>query len=381
MREGPPRPRRAWTEVLDHLGLVAGLCDGRGMGDVLDRGLQHPPETRLVPVGSAVNALVLKGLGCVTPQRALGPRCFQHTPPPRLMAPGVEAQPLHADTRGRPGDRREADGVTALARLMAATAAPRRGLAPTVARLDRPRLHGDGRDHRAAEPEAEGMHRTRGASRDHRPARNQVMLDRMVEPQAGRPRLRQPLSGHRRAGQDVGPVVTAPIQPRQTTHGTTDLVADSALYRAETLQQLGDPGSRWITRVPAPVTEAQEALAQAPPHPLAPLVADDRAQGLAATDGGVPPRGILDSSAHRRPQAQRHVDQHWLQQREAAAKAFQQLCRMACAWAAEAQPALTTVAHGLQAASGHEGPSSSRPRDGTRGRPGPDTHLARWGPS
>ena len=147
------------------------------------------------------------------------------------------------------------------------------------------------------------MHRPRGDSREHRPDRNHVMLDRMVEPPAGRPRLRQPLSGHRRAGQDVGPVVTAPIQPRQTTHGTTDLVADSALYRAETLQQLGDPGSRWITRVPATVTEAQEALAQAPPHPLAPLVEDYRAQGLASPNGGVPRRWIRYYSAHRRPQA------------------------------------------------------------------------------
>jgi transposase len=66
-------------------------------------------------------------------------------------------------------------------------------------------------------------------SRDHRPDLNQVMLDRMVEHQAGIPLLMKPLSGHSSAGQDFGQVVTEHIEQLQTTYGTTYLVADSAL--------------------------------------------------------------------------------------------------------------------------------------------------------
>jgi hypothetical protein len=55
--------RPYWSEVLDHLGLVAGMFDELGMGDVLDRAMQHTPEPRIVTVGSAVKAMVLNGLG------------------------------------------------------------------------------------------------------------------------------------------------------------------------------------------------------------------------------------------------------------------------------------------------------------------------------
>ena len=40
---------------------------------------------------------------------------------------------------------------------------------------------------------------------------------------------------------------------------------DSALYSAENLQKLAETSLKWITRVPATLTEAQAVLAQAPP--------------------------------------------------------------------------------------------------------------------
>jgi transposase len=349
------------------------MFDELGIGDVLDRVLQHTPETRIVTVGSAVKAMVLNGLGFVTQPLYLVPRFFQNKPTQRLIAPGVDAQHLHDDTLGRTLDMLYAYGVTELYSLIAATAAQRLGLAPTFAHLDSTSFHVDGRYNSAEEPDTEVIHITRGYSRDHRPDLNQVMLDLIVEHQAGIPLLMKPLSGNSSDVQDFGQVVTEHIKQLQTTHGTTYLVADSALYSAENLQKRGETGIMWITRVPATVTEAQEALAQAHPDTMAPLVEDYRYQVLASTYGGVTQRWMLYYSAHRRPQAQRNVDKHWLQQSEAEAKAFQKLCRMAFACAADAQQALTTFAHGLQAASVHEGTIYSRPRYGKRGRPGQDT--------
>ena len=203
--------RRAWSEVLDHLGLVAGMFDALGIGDALDRALPHNPETRSVTVGSAVKAMVLNGLGFVHQQRSLVPMVFQNKPTQRLIAPGLEAQPLHDATLGRALDMLYDYGVTALSSLIAATAAQRLGLAPTFAPLDSTSFHVDGRDNSAEDPEAEVIHITRGSSRDHRPDLNQVMLDLSVEHQAGMPLLMQPLSGHRSDGQHFGQIVTEPI--------------------------------------------------------------------------------------------------------------------------------------------------------------------------
>jgi transposase len=75
--------------------------------------------------------------------------------------------------------------------------------------LDRTSVHVDGRYHREEEPEAEVMPITRGDSRDPRPDLNHVMLEVMVEHQAGIPVLRQPLSGHSRDVQEFGPVIKA----------------------------------------------------------------------------------------------------------------------------------------------------------------------------
>ena len=141
-------------------------------------------------------------------------------------------------------------------------------------------------------------------------------------------------------------MVTEHLQPLHTTYGTTYVVAASALSSADNLPKLAKTGSQWIPRVPAPLTEAQAALAHADPETMAPLGEGSRSHRLAATYGGVPPRWMLGYSAPRRPQAQQSVDQHWLKQSEAEAKALQKLCRTPFACEADAQQALGTFVHG-----------------------------------
>ncbi len=47
------------SQVLDHLGLVAGMFDELGIGDVIDRATQQNPEMRDLTAGEAVKAMVL----------------------------------------------------------------------------------------------------------------------------------------------------------------------------------------------------------------------------------------------------------------------------------------------------------------------------------
>jgi transposase len=54
------------SQVLDHLGLVAGMFDELGMGEIIDQATQQHPVTRDLTVGEAVKAMVLNGLGCIT---------------------------------------------------------------------------------------------------------------------------------------------------------------------------------------------------------------------------------------------------------------------------------------------------------------------------
>jgi transposase len=367
-----PRPPVDRSQVLDHLGLVAGMCAERGMGEVMDHATHQHPERRLVTTGHAVKAMVLNGRGCVHPQRSLIPPCFHHQPTSRLIAPAVAPEPLHDETRGRAFETLYAYGVTARSRLMAATAAPRLGWSPTLAPLESPSFPVDGRDNSDEAPSAQVMHLTRGSSRDQRPDLHHVMLELSVEPQAGIAVLMQPRSGKSRDAQEFGPGLRAHLEPLQPTYGTTSGVAASARYRADTLPHRAHTDLPWITRVPATLSEAQAALAQADPQAMAALREGDRAPEVTSTSGGVAPRGLLISSAPRQAQAQRTVATPRRQPSDTAVNTGTKRCRTALACEAEARQALATLEPGRQATCLEKRPVRATPRAGKRGRPGPD---------
>jgi transposase len=89
------------SPVIDHLGLVAGMFDELGMGEILDQATQHNPEMRDLTVGEAVKALVLNGLGCLNQALYLVPRFFQNKPTYQLMSPRVAPTQLNDDALGR----------------------------------------------------------------------------------------------------------------------------------------------------------------------------------------------------------------------------------------------------------------------------------------
>lgn len=124
-----------------------------------------------------------------------------------------------------------------------------------------------------------------------------------------------------------------------------------------------------MTRVPATLSAAQAALAQAHPQTMAPLSTGYRYQDLTSTYGGVAQRWMLVYSEHRHTQAQRTVDKQLLKQGQREVAAFQQLSRRTFACAADAQQALATFTQGLHATYLHQDALRATPRYGTRGRP------------
>lgn len=370
----PPKPQPYRTQVLDHLGLVAGMFDELGIAEIIDKATQQNPEMRLVTAGHAVKAMVLNGLGFVNQQLYLVPHFFQNKPTYQLIAPAIKASHLNDDTLGRALDTLYDFGVTELYSLIAATAAKRLGLAPTFAHLDSTSFHVDGRYNSDEPPDEQVIHITQGYSRDHRPDLNQVMLDLIVEHQAGIPVLMQSLSGNSSDVTAFGQIVSEHITQLQTTYGTTYLVADSALYSADNLQKLSETHVKWITRVPATLSAAQAVLTHAEPQTMAPLREGYRSHALTSTYGGVEQRWVLIYSEHRQTQAQHTVDKQRLKHSATEAKAFQKLCGTAFACEADAQQMLATFTQGLQATYVQESTVRPTARYSQRGRPGQGAH-------
>ena len=206
------------SQVLDHLGLVAAMFEELGIGEVIDHAIPQDRTKRTVSLGHAVKAMVLNGLGFVNQQLYLVPSFFQHKPIERLVGPGIAAADLNDDVLGRGLDALYAYGVTPLYSLIAAHAAQRLGLTAQFAHLDTTSFHVDGRYNSAEAPDDRVMHLTQGYSRDHRPDLNQVMLELIVEHQAGIPVLMQPLHGNTNDCSAFGQVVTAHVQQLHAAH-------------------------------------------------------------------------------------------------------------------------------------------------------------------
>ena len=64
------------TQRLDHLGIVAGICNQIGLIEQIDA--EIGPNKRKVSVGQAVQAMVLNGLGFVSGRLYLSPEFFEN---------------------------------------------------------------------------------------------------------------------------------------------------------------------------------------------------------------------------------------------------------------------------------------------------------------
>src|SRR5512142_1838821 len=100
------------NERLDHLGIVAGVCQEIGLAGWLDA--QEPERRQQVSVGTATVAMVLNGLGFSNRQLYLVPQFFANKPVEHLLGRGITAEMLNDDCLGRTLDWLYAHDLTKL---------------------------------------------------------------------------------------------------------------------------------------------------------------------------------------------------------------------------------------------------------------------------
>ena len=100
----PPPPQPYRTQVLDHLGLVAGMFEELGITEVIDRATKQDPAMRIVTAGHAVKAMVLNGLALSTNSSTSCP-ISSRKPPRAPHCPGIQASHLNDDTPVAPSMR------------------------------------------------------------------------------------------------------------------------------------------------------------------------------------------------------------------------------------------------------------------------------------
>jgi transposase len=363
----PPLQYQSYT--LDHLGVVAGMCDELGIAELIDRVIVQDRDKRTVSVGTGVKAMILNGLGFVNRALYLTPHFFEGKPLARLLGPGIQAEYLNDDVLGRHLDELYEYGVTPLYSLLAAQAVQRLGLGCRFGHLDTTSFHTDGQYHSETEPDAGVVRITRGYSRDHRPDLNQVVLQLLVERQAGIPLLMEPLNGNNSDNVSFRDTIKAHIGQLQTEVGVEYVGADSALYTAETLPQM--QSFFWFSRVPETLS-----LARALIHTVAPAwrqTPDIAAQcSLCVTYAGVKQRWLIVWSPPAYQRALGTVRKQSLKQSHAHLKAFEQLCRQDFTCETDARNALAAVEKTLTLTTVVDSQIVAVPRYRRVGRPAQD---------
>ena len=372
-------PQECSSKLLNHLGLVTGMYDELGLGELIDSLIPQDEEQRTVSVGQAVKAMIVNGLGFANRALYLTPHFFQDKQADRLIGEGIEAQHLSDSTSGRALDAIYKYNPEKLYPPLAARTVNRLGLVIRFGHLDSTSFHTEGRYPNDGSDEDERVIQiTKGYSRDHRPDLNRVVLQLLSERQAGIPLLMKPLSGNSSDKTDFRETVQAHIAQMNNDFKLKYLVADSALYTAETLRELSK--ILWISRVPETLNLSQEII-----HAVAPDLMEEPEKkvfrSVGVEYGDVRQRWLVVYSPEASQRGIKTVNKKCLKLSTKESNQFNRLCKQDFACEADALKALSRFEKSLKILSVHNAQVVALSRYKDKGRPAdgkkPDFYVYR----
>jgi transposase len=246
---------------MDHLGIVAGMCDEIGLVEYFDQ--QDRQWHARVSLGQAIKAMILNGLGFSNRRLYLTPQFFANKPLEALLGPGIAAEDLNDDCLDRALDWLYAHDVTTQFAGLAAQARARWGLVAHEIHVDTTSFAVEGAyEPVAREASDQVIAITYGYSRDHRADLKQWMCALATTVEGDVPMFLRPLDGN---SSDKATLVQALLAIHDQLGLAADVppiyVADSGLYSEANMRQLNTAGVRWVSRVPETLLRAREAVA------------------------------------------------------------------------------------------------------------------------
>lgn len=249
------------NERLDHLGIVAGVCQEIGLAAWLDA--QDERSHERVSVGTATVAMILNGLGFSNRQLYLVPQFFADKPVETLLGPGITAADLNDDCLGRTLDWLYAHDPTTLFAGIATQARQVFGIRARQVHVDTTSFSVSGAYlPQEGDLDATTIAITYGYSRDHRADLKQWMLALATTHEGDVPVFLRPLSGNSSDQVSLVAAVEALHDQLRAPEATEEAmyVADGAIYSVANMTRLNALGIPWTSRVPGTSAEAKAAL-------------------------------------------------------------------------------------------------------------------------
>ncbi len=329
------------SKDLNHLGIVAGMIDQLGIVSAIDSRVNQDITDRHISIGVGIKAMIINGLGFSQRTLYMVSSYFEHLPTELLLGPGVNCSHLNDSVLGRILDDVHAYGCTKLYGELAVEICRSLNLAPGVLCMDSTDFHLDGRynsDIEMAE-NSKVLHLTRGYSRDHRPDLNQVVLNLIVENQAGIALHMEAHSGNKSDKTVFRETISAHISQLQNVYEVADLLMDSAGYTAENIGAHSNSVT-WTSRVPESIKEARETIAAG--GAMQDLGDGYRYRMTTSNYGGVAQRWAVIHSAQAFQKELITLKKNYLKDSEKAVRAFTKICNQPFSCVGDAEKHLTT---------------------------------------
>jgi transposase len=239
------------NERLDHLGIVAGVCQEMGLAAWLDT--QDPDNRQQVSVGTATVAMILNGLDFSNRQLYVVPQYFANKQVEHMLGAGIRADMLNDDCLGRTLDWLYAHDPTKLFAGIASQGRQAFGITARQVHVDTTSFSVSGAYSSTGEQvqeSAEGMEAetaliaiTHGYSRDHREDLKQWMIALATTHDGDVPLFLQPLDGNRSDKVSLLAAVLAIQKQLQEADAEPSVyVADNGIYSESNMRQLNASG-------------------------------------------------------------------------------------------------------------------------------------------
>lgn len=337
------------SKTLDHLGLVAGMCDELGISEYVDGVCPSGSPDQFVSTGKAVEAMILNGLGFVNKRLYLVRHFFEDKPIERLLGPGISADQLNDDRLGRALDELYDRGLTTLFSGLSQQSIARLGLRLEDGHLDSTSLSVYG-GYNSEEEVSEGeLHITRGYSKDQRPDLAQVTLQLICSRLHSIPLHMEVLNGNSSDSVSFRKTIEEFGKQLHQARGLRTIIADGKLYCEQTLGALSQTELNWISRVPSTLSAAKEIFTSVQTEELEPIgQAGYRAKRYASTYAGVKQDWVVYHSQAAEQRESKTLARRLEKEAEQARKQLKQLSREAFHCQADAQQAAQKFSQSLK---------------------------------
>ena len=240
------------SKTIDHLGIVAALCDEIGIVETID-GLIAPDKRSKLTVGECTKLMVINGLGFTSRPLYLEAQFYSSKPIERFLGRSLAVEEITNDVLGRGLDRLFEANCEGIFSHIASRAIDRFKVDTRFRSLDTTSMNVWGEYE-------EGMGLVAfGYSKDNRPDLKQFMLSLMSSQDGDVPLLAQTIAGNSSDKMHFREVLENLQEGIEQSNALFYYVADSALYSKETIKGISGK-SKWISRVPESLLASKQMI-------------------------------------------------------------------------------------------------------------------------